>query len=132
VHPTPNASVSNLQTGARVALLGLAINVVLATVKIFVGVIGNAYVLIADGIESALEQARRVAGDKDVEFVGGATVANEYLEAGLIDAMDLSVAPILLGGGARMFDGVGDALGQFALERTIAEPKVTHYRFVRR
>jgi len=57
VHPTPNASVSNLQTGARVALLGLAINVVLATVKIFVGVIGNAYVLIADGIESALDIA---------------------------------------------------------------------------
>jgi cation diffusion facilitator family transporter len=55
VHPTPNASASNLQTGARVALLGLAINIVLATVKIFVGVVGNAYVLIADGIESALD-----------------------------------------------------------------------------
>jgi len=93
---------------------------------------GNTFNFVTDGIESALEQARRVAGDKDVEFVGGATVANEYLEAGLIDAMDLSVAPILLGGGARMFDGVGDALTHFALERTIAEPKVTHYRFVRR
>jgi hypothetical protein len=46
--------------------------------------------------------------------------------------MDLSVAPILLGSGARMFDGAGDALRHFELERTIAEPKVTHYRFVRR
>jgi cation diffusion facilitator family transporter len=55
IHPNPNVAVSNLQTGARVALLGLAINIVLATIKIFVGVVGNAYVLIADGIESALD-----------------------------------------------------------------------------
>ena len=55
LHPSPNVALSNLQTGARVALLGLAINFVLATVKIFAGVIGNAYVLIADGIESALD-----------------------------------------------------------------------------
>src|SRR5947208_8349140 len=55
LHPSPNVALSNLQTGARVALLGLAINFVLATVKIFAGVVGNAYVLIADGIESALD-----------------------------------------------------------------------------
>jgi cation diffusion facilitator family transporter len=54
-HPTSNASASNLQTGARVALLGLAINIVLASVKISAGILGNAYVLIADGIESALD-----------------------------------------------------------------------------
>lgn len=57
VHPTSNVSIGNLQTGARVALLGMAINVVLATIKITVGIIGNAYVLIADGIESALDIA---------------------------------------------------------------------------
>ena len=57
LHPTSNVSIGNLQTGARVALLGLAINVVLATVKIAVGIVGNAYVLIADGIESALDIA---------------------------------------------------------------------------
>src|SRR6201982_3101881 len=50
-----HASTRNLQTGARVALLGLAINVVLASVKIVAGVVGHAYVLIADGIESALD-----------------------------------------------------------------------------
>jgi cation diffusion facilitator family transporter len=59
-HPNPNVAVSNLQTGARVALLGLAINIVLASVKIFVGVVGHAYVLIADGIESALDIAGSV------------------------------------------------------------------------
>jgi cation diffusion facilitator family transporter len=55
VNSHPQASVQNLQTGRRVALLGLIINFVLASVKIFAGVIGNAYVLIADGIESALD-----------------------------------------------------------------------------
>jgi cation diffusion facilitator family transporter len=57
VHPTSNASRGNLQTGARVALLGLLINIVLATAKIFAGLVGNAYVLIADGIESTLDIA---------------------------------------------------------------------------
>src|SRR5215212_11778864 len=57
LHASSNVSASNLQTGARVALLGMAINVVLAAVKIFAGVVGNAYVLIADGIESALDIA---------------------------------------------------------------------------
>ena len=55
LNPSSKVSIGNLQTGARVALLGLAINVVLATVKILVGIVGNAYVLIADGIESALD-----------------------------------------------------------------------------
>jgi cation diffusion facilitator family transporter len=53
----PQAAADNLQTGARVALLGLVINVVLASAKIAAGVLGNAYVLIADGIESALDVA---------------------------------------------------------------------------
>lgn len=55
LHPTSNVSASNLQSGARVALLGLLINAVLATAKILAGFFGNSYVLIADGIESALD-----------------------------------------------------------------------------
>ena len=55
--PTSNVSASNLQSGARIALLGMAINFVLAVVKITAGIIGNAYALIADGIESALDIA---------------------------------------------------------------------------
>jgi cation diffusion facilitator family transporter len=64
-----HVSVRNLQTGARVALLGLLINVVLASVKIVAGVVGHAYVLIADGMESALD----VAGS--IVIWGGLTVA---------------------------------------------------------
>ena len=60
LHPTSNVLASNLQTGARVALLGLVINFLVATAKITAGIIGNAYVLVADGIESALDIAGSV------------------------------------------------------------------------
>jgi cation diffusion facilitator family transporter len=56
-HPTTNTPASNLRSGARVALIGMAVNVVLATAKIFAGALGHSYVLIADGIESALDIA---------------------------------------------------------------------------
>jgi cation diffusion facilitator family transporter len=57
LHPTTNVPASNLQSGARVAMLGMSINVLLAIAKILAGLFGNAYVLIADGIESALDIA---------------------------------------------------------------------------
>src|SRR2546430_17197416 len=67
--PQAHASKQSLQTGARVALLGLVVNVVLAFAKIVAGLIGHAYVLIADGIESALD----VGGS--IVIWGGLTVA---------------------------------------------------------
>ncbi len=60
---------------------------------------------VTDGIESALVQARAAAGDKDVFIGGGADVINQYLAAGLVDEVELHVVPLLLGGGARLFDG---------------------------
>jgi cation diffusion facilitator family transporter len=57
LHPTSNASTSNLQTGARVALFGMVVNLIFAAAKILGGLFGHAYVLIADGIESALDIA---------------------------------------------------------------------------
>src|SRR3954451_21543766 len=65
------------------------------------------FTFVTDGIESALDQARRAAGDKDVFIGGGADVINQFLAAGLVDELELHVTPILLGGGARLFDGVG-------------------------
>src|SRR6478752_6545580 len=65
------------------------------------------FTFVTDGIESALEQARAAAGNKDVFIGGGADVINQYLASGLVDELELHVAPILLGGGARLFDGVG-------------------------
>ncbi len=93
---------------------------------------GTTFTFVTDGIESALEQARRAAGGKDVSLGGGAKAAHQYLEAGLVDEMHINLVPTLLGSGERLFDGVGDDLHGLELVRTIATPKVTHLRFTRR
>jgi dihydrofolate reductase len=93
---------------------------------------GTTFTFVTDGIESALDQARRVAGGKDVSLAGGAKAAQQYLAAGLVDEMEINLVPTLLGGGERLFDGVGDDLHGLELVRTVATPRVTHLKFVRR
>jgi dihydrofolate reductase len=91
---------------------------------------GTTFTFVTDGIEAALAQARRAAGDKDVALAGGASAARQYLNAGLVDEMELHLTPILLGAGERLFDGVRDLHG-LRLVRTIAAPGVSHLKFAR-
>jgi dihydrofolate reductase len=93
---------------------------------------GTTFTFITEGIEAALEQARRAAGGKDVSLAGGAKAAQQYLAAGLVDEMEIHLVPTLLGGGERLFDGVGDDLHGLTLVRTVAAPGVTHLKFARR
>ena len=93
---------------------------------------GTTFTFVNDGIEAALERARRAAGGLDVSLGGGANAARQYLAAGLVDEMELSVVPTLLGSGERPFDRVGDDLHGLELVRTVAAPKVVHMKFVRR
>jgi len=93
---------------------------------------GTTFTFVTDGIEAALEHARRAAGGKDVSLAGGASAAQQYLAAGLVDEMEINVVPTLLGSGERLFDGVGDDLHGLELVRTVAAPKVTHLKFIRR
>jgi dihydrofolate reductase len=93
---------------------------------------GTTFTFVTTGIEAALEQARRAARGKDVSLAGGASVARQYLAAGLVDEMDLNLAPVLLGSGERLFEGLGDDLHGLELVKTVAAPKVTHLRFARR
>jgi dihydrofolate reductase len=92
---------------------------------------GTTFTFVTDGIESALEQARAAAGEGDVAVAGGADVIQQYLAAGLVDEIQLHVAPLLLGGGVRLFDGpVPDP--PYALERTwVTESPtgVTHVKY---
>jgi len=67
---------------------------------------GTTYYFVTDGIESALMRARDAAGDGNVSIQGGATTINQYLAAGLIDELRLHIAPLTLGAGTRLFDGV--------------------------
>jgi dihydrofolate reductase len=89
---------------------------------------GTTFTFVTGGIGAALEQARRAARGKDVALAGGANAARQYLKAGLVDEMEIDLAPTLLGAGERLFEGVTD-LGGLALVRTIAAPNVTHLKF---
>ena len=91
---------------------------------------GTSFTFVTDGIESALEQARRAAGGKDVALAGGARAAQQYLNAGLVDEMQLHLVPTLLGGGERLFDNVDDLHGLVLVE-TVATTNVTHLKFAR-
>jgi len=92
---------------------------------------GTTFTFVTDGIESALEQAKRAANGKDVTLAGGARAAQQYLNAGLVDEMELSIAPTLLGAGERLFEGTGNDLRGLTLVRTIATPRVVHVKFAR-
>jgi dihydrofolate reductase len=90
---------------------------------------GTTFHFVTDGIESALEQARAAAGGKDVMLWGGGQTIQQYLAAGLLDELELHVAPVLLGGGARIFDNLGDAEVQLEQVRAIEAPGVSHLRY---
>src|ERR671936_1461488 len=92
---------------------------------------GTTFHFVTDGIESALEQARTAAGDKGVSLGGGASAAQQYLAAGLLDEVVVAVVPILLGGGARLFDNLGDAAPKLEQAEAVGAPGVTHIRDVR-
>jgi len=87
------------------------------------------FTFVTDGIESAIEQAKAAAGDGDVSIGGGASTAQQALKAGLVDEVQLTVAPVLLGGGVRLFEGLGPDDAEFELVRVIEGPKATHLKY---
>jgi len=88
---------------------------------------GTTFHFVTDGIESALARARAAAAGKDVSLAGGAEVARQYLAAGLLDEISLDVAPLLLGDGERLFDGVGNP--KLEQVRAVEAPGVTHLKY---
>lgn len=93
---------------------------------------GTTFTFVTDGIVSALDQARHAANGTDVSLAGGASAAQQYLAADLVDEMEISLVPTLLGSGERLFDGIGDDLHGLALVRTVTAPDVTHLKFARK
>jgi dihydrofolate reductase len=86
------------------------------------------FTFVTDGIHAALDQARQAAVDKDVYIGGGADVINQYLAAGLLDELELHLVPILLGGGSRLFQGIGPDV-RLEQVRVIEGPGVTHLKY---
>src|SRR2546423_6455482 len=91
---------------------------------------GTTFNFVTDGIEAALDQAKRAAGDRDVSIAGGANVIQQYLNAGLVDELDLHVIPLMLGDGVRLFAGYrgSEPLG-LELMGVVDSPNVTHLRY---
>lgn len=88
---------------------------------------GTTFRFVTSGIEAALEQARKTAGDQDVQVAGGAETVRQYLAAGLLDELVLHLAPITLGAGERPLDGVGGLT--FDQVEVDPKPAVTHVRY---
>jgi dihydrofolate reductase len=90
---------------------------------------GTTFTFVNDGIESALEQARAAAGDRDTSVAGGANVIQQYLRAGLLDELQIHLVPVLLGDGVRLFDQQAAEQVQVEKVRVIDSPEVTHLKF---
>jgi dihydrofolate reductase len=87
------------------------------------------YTFVTDGIESALEQAKAAAGDKDVAVMGGADIGQQYVRAGLVDEISIHLVPVLFGGGTRMFEHLGSEHIQLETAEVIETPTATHLLF---
>jgi dihydrofolate reductase len=90
---------------------------------------GTTFHFVTDGIESALEQAKQAAAGQDVSLGGGAGAVQQYLAAGLLDEMLISLVPVFLGGGARLFDRLGDTPPKLEPVEVVGAPGVTHIRY---
>jgi dihydrofolate reductase len=88
---------------------------------------GTEFHFVTDGVEMAVAQAREAANGKDVRISGGASVATQCLQAGLLDRIDLHVSPILLGGGVRLFEGAD--LTRLELVESQASERVAHLSY---
>jgi dihydrofolate reductase len=87
---------------------------------------GTTFFFVTDGIQSALEQAKATAGDRDVKIGGGVSTVRQYLQAGLIDELHFAVSPVLLGQGEAMFAGLDLPAMGFRVTETASTELATH------
>jgi dihydrofolate reductase len=90
---------------------------------------GTTFYFVNDGIQEALRRAREVAGGKDIRISGGADLVRQFLNAGLVDELLLSVAPTFLGHGLRLFDGLDVNRVGVEIAEVVSSQKVTHLRY---
>jgi dihydrofolate reductase len=86
------------------------------------------FTFVKDGVESAVRQAQQVAGDKDVG-VGGANIAQQCIQAGLLDEIHIDLVPVLLGDGIRLFEHLGAVPLELERTQVVEAPGVTHLTF---
>jgi dihydrofolate reductase len=92
---------------------------------------GTTFHFVTDGIEAARERAFDAAAGADVRVGGGADTIRQYVRAGLIDELHLAIVPILLGGGERLLDDLGESAGRYRCMELVSSPAVVHVRLAR-
>ncbi len=92
---------------------------------------GTTFHFVNDGPERALEQARQAAGDRDVRISGGANVIQQYLNLGVIDELEIALAPVMFGAGRRLFENLREPVPRFRLDTVLDGSAATHLRYVR-
>jgi dihydrofolate reductase len=91
---------------------------------------GTTFYFVNEGIESALDKAREAAGKKDVRISGGRDVVLQYLHAGLVDEVAIDLAPVLLGEGLRLFEGVDRTKVSLEIADVVPSSAVAHLTYV--
>ena len=92
---------------------------------------GTTFYFVNDGPASALAQARVSAGGRDIRIAGGADVIQQYLNMGVIDELEIALAPVVFGGGRRLFENLREPVPRFRVDRLVDTPAATHLRYVR-
>jgi dihydrofolate reductase len=92
---------------------------------------GTTFHFVNDGPERALELARESAGSRDIRISGGADVIQQYLNLGVVDELEIALAPVLFGSGRRLFENLHEPGPQFRIDRVLDGPTATHLRYVR-
>ncbi len=93
---------------------------------------GTTFHFVNDGPEHALELARESAGGNDIRISGGADVIQQYLNLDCVDELEVALAPVLFGGGRRLFENQREPGPQFRIDQVLDAPAATHLRYVRR
>jgi dihydrofolate reductase len=92
---------------------------------------GTTFYFVNDGVESALTQARESAGGRDIRIAGGADVIQQYLNLGVIEELEIAVAPVLFGSGRRLFENLREPVPRFRIDKVVDSSAATHLRYVR-
>lgn len=92
---------------------------------------GTTFYFVNDGVESALRQAREAAGGRDVRIAGGANLIQQYLNLGVIEELEIALAPVFFVAGRRLFENLREPAPRFRVDRVLDTPAATHLRYVR-
>jgi dihydrofolate reductase len=92
---------------------------------------GTVFHFVNDGPQRALELARESAGSRDIRMSGGADVIQQYLNLGVVDELEIALAPVLFGSGRRLFENLHEPGPAFRIDRVLDGPAATHLRYVR-